>query len=136
MDEFVDQLLTEERVCDTILPRLSSREVLEDQDQLEPRQSVLQGDLEPSDSDESDSSIDSRAQYSDRSLPQSPVQSDDEMIPAAKGGRLKLKKPPVEKQKSEGTSSPTTNGGFKEEMSFEETNKLRISLGLKPLQRC
>ncbi|QRW15112.1 pyruvate dehydrogenase E1 component beta subunit [Ceratobasidium sp. AG-Ba] len=41
MDEFVDQLLTEERVCDTILPRLTKREVLEETEGLAPRPSVL-----------------------------------------------------------------------------------------------
>lgn len=46
MDEFVDQLLHEERVCDVILPRLTSRYVLEENDELEPRVSGLEGDLE------------------------------------------------------------------------------------------
>ncbi|KAH7340708.1 PRP38 family-domain-containing protein, partial [Rhizoctonia solani] len=41
MDEFVDQLLTEERVCDIILPRLAKREVLEETEGLAPRASVL-----------------------------------------------------------------------------------------------
>lgn len=41
MDEFVDQLLTEERVCDTILPRLTKREVLEETEGLAPRTSAL-----------------------------------------------------------------------------------------------
>ncbi|CAE6436563.1 unnamed protein product [Rhizoctonia solani] len=41
MDEFVDQLLTEERVCDIILPRMSKREVLEETEGLAPRTSVL-----------------------------------------------------------------------------------------------
>ncbi|CUA75058.1 Pre-mRNA-splicing factor 38A [Xenopus laevis] [Rhizoctonia solani] len=41
MDEFVDQLLTEERVCDIILPRMAKREVLEDTEGLAPRTSVL-----------------------------------------------------------------------------------------------
>ncbi|KAG8685925.1 Pre-mRNA-splicing factor 38A [Ceratobasidium sp. 394] len=41
MDEFVDQLLTEERVCDTILPRLTKREVLEETEGLAPRSSAL-----------------------------------------------------------------------------------------------
>jgi pre-mRNA-splicing factor 38A len=41
MDEFVDQLLTEERVCDIILPRLAKREVLEETEGLAPRTSVL-----------------------------------------------------------------------------------------------
>ncbi|KAF8610572.1 PRP38-domain-containing protein [Ceratobasidium sp. AG-I] len=41
IDEFVDQLLTEERVCDTILPRLTKREVLEETEGLAPRASAL-----------------------------------------------------------------------------------------------
>lgn len=46
MDEFVDSLLREERVCDVILPRLTSRYILEENDELEPRVSVLEEDLE------------------------------------------------------------------------------------------
>lgn len=46
-DEFIDQLLTEERVCDVILPRLTKREVLEDTEGLAPRQSLLVSDVLP-----------------------------------------------------------------------------------------
>ncbi|VUZ54981.1 unnamed protein product [Hymenolepis diminuta] len=46
VDEFIDQLLNEERVCDVILPRLQKRSVLEDLNLLEPRQSILDEDLE------------------------------------------------------------------------------------------
>ncbi|WFD20669.1 hypothetical protein MCAP1_002920 [Malassezia caprae] len=42
MDEFVDQLLTEERVCDLILPRLTKRAVLERKEGLRPRISKLE----------------------------------------------------------------------------------------------
>ena len=42
VDEFVDQLLTEDRVCDVILPRLMPRRTLEDLGQLEPRVSPLE----------------------------------------------------------------------------------------------
>ncbi|KAG5461732.1 MAG: hypothetical protein BJ554DRAFT_6026 [Olpidium bornovanus] len=42
MDEFIDDLLREERVCDTILPRLTKREVLEETEDLPPRVSVLE----------------------------------------------------------------------------------------------
>ncbi|PWN21212.1 PRP38-domain-containing protein [Microstroma glucosiphilum] len=42
MDTFVDELLTEERVCDVILPRLVKREVLEEREGLPPRGSVLE----------------------------------------------------------------------------------------------
>jgi pre-mRNA-splicing factor 38A len=41
MDEFVDQLLTEERVCDLILPRLQKRSILEENGELGPRKSRL-----------------------------------------------------------------------------------------------
>ncbi|KAI0075476.1 PRP38-domain-containing protein [Panus rudis PR-1116 ss-1] len=53
MDEFVDELLREERVCDIILPRLTKREVLEDIGEIGPRQSrlldAMEGDEEKSD---------------------------------------------------------------------------------------
>ncbi|KAG0345132.1 hypothetical protein BG005_001445 [Podila minutissima] len=38
MDEFIDELLREERVCDVVLPRLVKRYVLEDTGELDPRQ--------------------------------------------------------------------------------------------------
>ncbi|KAM0788490.1 hypothetical protein ACM66B_001622 [Microbotryomycetes sp. NB124-2] len=41
MDEFADQLLTEERVCEIQLPRLTQRKVLEDTEGLAPRRSKL-----------------------------------------------------------------------------------------------
>ncbi|CCG82441.1 Pre-mRNA-splicing factor 38A [Taphrina deformans PYCC 5710] len=46
MDNFIDQLLTEPRVFDIALPNLMSRPLLEDLDELEPRESVLQAELE------------------------------------------------------------------------------------------
>jgi len=45
MDEFIDLLLKEERVCDVQLPRLQKRDVLEEGNELEPRISVLEDDL-------------------------------------------------------------------------------------------
>jgi pre-mRNA-splicing factor 38A len=41
MDEYVDQLLTEERVCDIILPRIQKRSILEENAELGPRKSTL-----------------------------------------------------------------------------------------------
>jgi hypothetical protein len=37
VDQFIDQLLREDRVCDVILPRLPARRNLEDAGVLEPR---------------------------------------------------------------------------------------------------
>ncbi|KAF9416774.1 hypothetical protein BGZ94_010120 [Podila epigama] len=42
VDEFVDELLREERVCDVVLPRLVKRHVLEDLGELDPRVSTLE----------------------------------------------------------------------------------------------
>jgi len=40
-DEFIDDLLTKDRVCDIILPRLTQRAVLEETEGLAPRRSLL-----------------------------------------------------------------------------------------------
>uniref|UniRef100_H2ZFB4 Pre-mRNA-splicing factor 38 n=1 Tax=Ciona savignyi TaxID=51511 RepID=H2ZFB4_CIOSA len=56
MDEFIDELLREERSCDVILPRIQKRQILEELEQLDPRISALDDDLddlgESSDEDE------------------------------------------------------------------------------------
>ena len=55
MDEFIDRLLRDERVLDVQLPRLQKRCVLEANNQLEARQSVLDEDIDENESsDESD----------------------------------------------------------------------------------
>lgn len=43
-DEFVDELLTQDRVCDIILPRLTQRGVLEEVEGFPPRKSLLEDD--------------------------------------------------------------------------------------------
>ncbi|KAL0810929.1 hypothetical protein ABMA28_010226 [Loxostege sticticalis] len=54
MDEFIDELLREERLCDVILPRIQKRHILEENNELEPKVSALDDDLDedmPSDDD-------------------------------------------------------------------------------------
>lgn len=46
MDEFIDELLRSDRVCDIILPRLQKRAVLEENNELEPKVSALDEDLD------------------------------------------------------------------------------------------
>ncbi|KAG4304790.1 hypothetical protein PORY_001843 [Pneumocystis oryctolagi] len=46
IDEFIDHLLNEERVCDIALPRLPTRFMLEEMDELEPRKSAIESELE------------------------------------------------------------------------------------------
>ena len=56
VDEFIDELLREERSCDVILPRIQKRVVMEETEVLQPRISALEDDLddigESSDEDE------------------------------------------------------------------------------------
>ncbi|XP_020892279.1 pre-mRNA-splicing factor 38A [Exaiptasia diaphana] len=52
MDEFIDQLLREERECDVILPRIQKRNVLESSNDLEPRRSLLEDDLDDLESED------------------------------------------------------------------------------------
>lgn len=55
MDEFIDELLRSDRVCDIILPRVQKRFILEENNELEPKVSALDDDLDedlPSDEDE------------------------------------------------------------------------------------
>jgi pre-mRNA-splicing factor 38A len=49
MDEYVDALLRDERVCDIALPRIPTRFALEETEELEPRVSLLGSEI---DSDE------------------------------------------------------------------------------------
>uniref|UniRef100_A0A1I8PXF5 Pre-mRNA-splicing factor 38 n=1 Tax=Stomoxys calcitrans TaxID=35570 RepID=A0A1I8PXF5_STOCA len=46
MDEFIDELLRSDRVCDIIMPRLQKRAVLEENNELEPKVSALDEDLD------------------------------------------------------------------------------------------
>jgi pre-mRNA-splicing factor 38A len=59
MDEFVYSLLTEERVCDIIMPRLAKRQLLEENGEIGPRKSrllaAMEGESDESDKDENSS---------------------------------------------------------------------------------
>lgn len=46
VDEFIDDLLTKERVCDVALPRMMTRAMLEDVGDLEVRESLLGSEVE------------------------------------------------------------------------------------------
>lgn len=54
MDEFIDELLHGERVCDITLPRIQKRYVLEDLNELEPRISALDVNMDESGESSSD----------------------------------------------------------------------------------
>lgn len=46
MDEFIDELLRDERVCDVILPRVQKRHILEENNEIEAKVSALEDDLD------------------------------------------------------------------------------------------
>ena len=52
IDEFIDELLREDRVCDVILPRIQKRHLLESSNQIEPRRSALEDDLDDLESED------------------------------------------------------------------------------------
>ncbi|KAM4790023.1 pre-mRNA-splicing factor 38A-like [Cyanocitta cristata] len=60
VDEFIDELLHEERVCDIILPRLQKRYVLEGAEQLEPRVSALAEDMDDEEEEEEEEEKDKK----------------------------------------------------------------------------
>ncbi|XP_022837411.1 pre-mRNA-splicing factor 38 [Spodoptera litura] len=60
VDEFIDELLREERLCDVILPRIQKRHFLEENNELEPKVSALDDDLDedmPSDEEIIDTEV-------------------------------------------------------------------------------
>ncbi|MEJ1286026.1 hypothetical protein NN561_017029 [Cricetulus griseus] len=60
VDELIDELLHSERVCDIILPRLQKRYVLEEAEQLEPRVSALEEDMDDVESSEEEEEEDEK----------------------------------------------------------------------------
>ncbi|KAM7031704.1 pre-mRNA-splicing factor 38A-like [Passerculus sandwichensis] len=60
VDEFIDELLHGERVCDIILPRLQKWHVLEEAEQLEPRVSALEEDMDDVESSEEEEEEDEK----------------------------------------------------------------------------
>ncbi|KAF2634759.1 PRP38-domain-containing protein [Massarina eburnea CBS 473.64] len=52
VDQFVDDLLTKDRICATALWKMSARSILEDLDELEPRESPLADEVDAMDEDE------------------------------------------------------------------------------------
>lgn len=70
MDEYIDELLRNDRVCDIILPRIQKRTILEENNEIEPKVSVLDEDLDdelPSDEEKAEEKEASRAKDKDSS---------------------------------------------------------------------
>lgn len=69
VDEFIDELLREERLCDIILPRIQKRYILEENNELELKVSALDDDLDedmPSDEENVDTEAKENKREKDR----------------------------------------------------------------------
>ena len=141
IDEFVDQLLNDEFVFNIALPRLQARTVLEAAGQLPPRASIMQAEFDLK-----------KAEIEKEILSQ--LREEGVYDFAAKGQRKGREKWKLGKKDKEWVGKRSredddnkdeyedgevqggggSRGGAVESMSLEETNKLRASLGLKPLK--
>lgn len=177
MDEFIDELLTQDRHCDVILPRIQKRHVLEESNDLEPRVSLLEADdlddeeEEDDEEDEDEEGMEegehrgsSRGDTLDyhsreRRRSRSRDRSDrhrGERRRSRDRQRSRSRSRDRKRRRRSRSDSPRSSrrdkdrsggrerrsdksgggggGGGKDELSVEETNKLRASLGLPPLK--
>eukprot|EP00090_Calanus_glacialis_P030755 TRINITY_DN4994_c0_g1_i1.p1 TRINITY_DN4994_c0_g1~~TRINITY_DN4994_c0_g1_i1.p1 ORF type:complete len:310 (-),score=122.18 TRINITY_DN4994_c0_g1_i1:69-998(-) len=166
MDELIDQLLHEERVCDVQLPRIQKRSVLEENNELEPRTSVLEGDLleeqDGSSDEEPEQVVEDRRRVErekerdrDRKRHRSRSRSrdrrerrrgDSQERKSDRRGERDGRDRKRDKDRRDDRDrrdddrdrrdkrSGGGGGGGKDDMSVDETNKLRAQLGLPPLK--
>lgn len=66
MDEYIDQLLREERMCDIILPRIQKRHVLEENNEIEVKVSILDDDIDEGGSSSSEDENEEDAEIVDK----------------------------------------------------------------------
>ena len=110
MDEYIDNLLREDRYLDVILPRMSKRALHEELNELEPRVYMI------------DTELMEDGEYSDEEL-------NAEIKSYREGLKNDEKKSRAEEPAEERRTKPKT-----EAEEIEEMNKIRASLGLKPLK--
>jgi len=185
MDEFIDDLLREERVNDVILPRIQKRHILEEANEIEPRVSLLEADdldEDIEDDDEEEENVNknkARRAGDDEDYMHSLKRYDDdrerrerrrsrsrERDRDRRGDRNRRDRSHSRDRKRRRSRSrdrgdrrdrndrsqkdrdkdrrsesnkkqrerESGGGGGKDELSIEETNKLRASLGLAPLK--
>ena len=110
MDEFVDTLLHEDTLVDLLLPRLPERRMVEETTGLPKYVSPLARELAEASS------------------------SDEDEVDGVRGGALNLKKRRAEDAPGDDAKRARPAAAKDGAMDVDETNRLRISLGLKPLQ--
>ncbi|XP_063722486.1 pre-mRNA-splicing factor 38A-like [Symsagittifera roscoffensis] len=158
VDEFIDKLLTEDKSCSIVLPRLTKRIALEDLNQLQPKVSALEEDLEfeeddaSSDEEPASNTKKGRDAVLSRSRSTSPIPTkrkrssrsrskDKRTGNSSKSAEKKKKKSDKKEKKSKSSRKEEQKSSrkkddddyHKDSLSISETNKLRASLGLAPL---
>jgi len=135
MDELIDQLLREERVCDIQLPRLQKRQVLEEANQLEPRVSALEEDLENMSNASSDAE-ETEKKGRDRRKSTSPrrrrSRSRERRRSRSRSKERRTSRRDQERKDEKKKEKRTRDDSYDREI--EEANELRAKLGLNPLQ--
>jgi pre-mRNA-splicing factor 38A len=137
MDQFVDDLLTKERVLDCILPRLAKRYILEDLGELDPRISPLEDELEEEDEEKEEEVVEPVESEKEEKIEIKleeidPLKKKNKKYSTKKVLRLFKK---VEKKKVAVEEEEEKPSGFKDgSLSYHETNILRANLGLAPLE--
>eukprot|EP00162_Nutomonas_longa_P008611 comp18655_c0_seq1/m.33768 comp18655_c0_seq1/g.33768 ORF comp18655_c0_seq1/g.33768 comp18655_c0_seq1/m.33768 type:complete len:290 (+) comp18655_c0_seq1:3-872(+) len=143
MDEMIHSLLHEKSFCDTVLPHILARNVLENTNQLPKRISSLKYELDELQAKlemQTDDAMDDDEQQHNNheemhaeDEPPKPKRPREEGAPIGKLVVKGLKKPKKDGVASQPQHQPSSSEK-NEEMSIEETNKLRAKLGLKPLK--
>ena len=140
MDQFIDDLLREDRVFGTILPRMTKRHVFEEMGDIESRISPLENEFmdveSDSDSSEEESDVDEQEDkiVTSIDLKMDSIEQEKKKWSKTKVNSLfkKSSKPPTKDLKESTKEKELKTSG--ESMSIQETNQLRASLGLKPLE--
>jgi len=164
MDELIDQLLHDERVCDVQLPRIQKRHVLEENNELEPRNSLLEADLMEEGSSEDEAEQEEEEQlvvkrsrerersrerrerdrrHRSRSRDKRERKRDDRDRRGDSKERKRDRRDDGSRRRDRSKERRGDRkeekrggggGGGKDEISVDETNKLRAQLGLAPLR--
>jgi pre-mRNA-splicing factor 38A len=78
VDQFIDDLLTKDRICATSLWKLRPRQDLEDLDLLEPRESPIADEVEEMDEDERDGRVEVVERHDERDSESPDIQMQDD----------------------------------------------------------
>jgi pre-mRNA-splicing factor 38A len=133
MDQFVDDLLTKERVLDCILPRITKRYILEDALELETRISPLE-ELEEDVEMEESELIQDEVEEIVKEIRLEDIDPLHKVKTKYSSKKVKGLFKKVEKKKKVKEGEEEKPAGFKDgSLSYHETNILRANLGLKPL---